>query len=346
MNQNPTSNTVWKDKLTWFKSSSQYKALDTIDGEPMGFEWNILPGYTTLQLCYKVQEFLFKIIENQKNLQDGSSSCRCSTTSHGDLQTMNMNAKKRPTRFDLCEKIFTRKMVIPRTWIRKKWYSTCDSKPQGKWNRVAELMMTKFIESRHPVFRSTSPLSRGVLKSKGGGKLSKHFCAETVFSHNFFSDNQLSIHGAVSDLCEECKSCNDGTGRLVLVGQSEPLFVPKSSLMKTPTPSTDDPAQEDLLQEYQERVERQSQQDRVIKFCIDTGFPTMVNVAQYFMTKDTEEFSQFTDSVACREYILPRDEKSSEPTGWIRGNTQIGPVLESTNSYLQGKYGVEIRIEL
>ena len=27
------------------------------------------------------------------------------------------------------------------------------------------------------------------------------------------------------------------------------------------------------------------------------------------MTKDTEEFSQFTKSVACREYILPKDEK-------------------------------------
>ena len=31
--------------------------------------------------------------------------------------------------------------------------------------------------------------------------------------------------------------------------------------------------------------------------------------------------------------------------GWIRGNTKIGPVLEVTTSYLQGKYGVEIRIE-
>ena len=62
------------------------------------------------------------------------------------------------------------------------------------------------------------------------------------------------------------------------------------------------------------------------------------------MTKDTEEFSQFTESVACREYTLPRDEKSSDPTGWFRGNTKIGPVLEVTTSYLQGKYGVEIRI--
>ena len=63
------------------------------------------------------------------------------------------------------------------------------------------------------------------------------------------------------------------------------------------------------------------------------------------MTKDTEEFSQFTDSVACREYTLPRDEKSTDPKGWIRGNTKIGPVIEVTTSYLQGKYGVEIRLE-
>ena len=63
------------------------------------------------------------------------------------------------------------------------------------------------------------------------------------------------------------------------------------------------------------------------------------------MTKDTEEFSQFTESVACREYTLPGDEKSSDPKGWIRGNTKTGPVLGVTTSYLQGKYGVEIRIE-
>ena len=49
--------------------------------------------------------------------------------------------------------------------------------------------------------------------------------------------------------------------------------------------------------------------------------------------------------MACREYTLPRDEKSSDPKGWIRGNTKIGPVSEVAISYLQGKYGVEFRIE-
>ena len=78
----------------------------------------------------------------------------------------------RQLRFYICVKILTRKMVILRTWIRKEVYSTCDSKPQGEWDRVAELMMIKFGESGHPVFRATSPLSRGTLKSKGGGQLS------------------------------------------------------------------------------------------------------------------------------------------------------------------------------
>ena len=76
--------------------------------------------------------------------------------------------------------------------------------------------------------------------------------------------------------------------------QSDPLFVP--SVMKPHIFLTDDPAhEEDLLQRYQERVEKLSQQDRVIKFCTDAGFLTTFEVGQYFMTKDNDEFSQFTD---------------------------------------------------
>ena len=47
---------------------------------------------------------------------------------------------------------------------------------------------------------------------------------------------------------------------------------------------------------------------------------------------------------ACREYTLPRDDESSQPRGWIQGNTRIGPVLEVTTSFHYGKHGIEIRI--
>ena len=61
MNENPQSNIAWEDRLKWFKSSPEYRALDRIDGEPMEFEWNIFPGFTTLELCTKVQELLSRL---------------------------------------------------------------------------------------------------------------------------------------------------------------------------------------------------------------------------------------------------------------------------------------------
>ena len=111
-------------------------------------------------------------------------------------------------------------------------------------------------------------------------------------------------------------------------------------MIKTEVPlDSDDRAHKDLLlQKYGERIEKLSQQDKLSKFCMDAGFLNVVEIGQFFMTKDTEEFSQFTESVDCREYTLPRDEEASEPKGWIRGNTKIGPVLEVTTFCLQGKY--------
>ena len=66
MSENPRSNYGWEDRLTWFTSSSECRALDRIDGEPMEFDWNIVPGFTTLQLCNKVQEFLSKYVHRAR----------------------------------------------------------------------------------------------------------------------------------------------------------------------------------------------------------------------------------------------------------------------------------------
>ena len=60
----------------------------------------------------------------------------------------------------------------------KKWYSTEENSPQGIWDQIADEMLLEFAESGHPIFRATTPLSRGILKSKGHGKLSIHFTAD------------------------------------------------------------------------------------------------------------------------------------------------------------------------
>ena len=205
--------------------------------------------------------------------------------------------------------------------------------------------MSEFAENGHPNFRATSPLPRGQLKSKGHGKLSIHYCADletikTVF-RTIISVNQLSLYGAVAQICEEYETFQVRTGQPVVRGQSSSSLVP--SVIKT----------EVLFfflmtlfakQQYGERIEKLSQQDKLSKFCMDAGFLNVVEIGQYFMTKDNEEFSQFTNTVACREYTLPRDEEASQQKGWIQGNTNIGPVLEVATRCLHGKYGVEILI--
>ena len=76
---------------------------------------------------------------------------------------------------------------------------------------------------------------------------------------------------------------------------------------------------------------------------MDAGFLNVLEIGQYFRTKDTADLSQFR-SVACREYTLHRDDPASQPKGWIQGNMRIGPVLEVTTSFQYGKHGIEIRI--
>ena len=57
----------------------------------------------------------------------------------------------------------------------KKWYGTHVSKPDGEWGKTAEDMMLNFAESGHPLFRASSALERGELKSYGKGMKSIHF---------------------------------------------------------------------------------------------------------------------------------------------------------------------------
>ena len=217
----------------------------------------------------------------------------------------------------------------------KKRYSIKEDSPQGIWDNIAEKMLVEFAESGCPIFRASTPLSRGQLKSKGHGELSIHFESRIIISAI-----QLSLYGAVAEMCEEYESLHERTERPVVMVQ--PILL---SAIKTEVPlESDDPAYQNFLfQQYEERIEKLSQQDKLSKFCMDAGFVSVVENGQYFMAKDTGDFAQL-NTVACREYTLPREEATSQPKGWIQGDTKIGPVLEVTTSYLQGKHGVEIRI--
>ena len=68
-----------EEKLSWFKSSPEYRTLDTIDGEPMEFEWTIFPGFTICSSSTKSMSSWPKWAIHH-NSKDELSSCRCYLT--------------------------------------------------------------------------------------------------------------------------------------------------------------------------------------------------------------------------------------------------------------------------
>ena len=312
----------------------------------MEFEWNIFPRFSTLQLSEGVKRLLFRLDETPENftgrilVMSLFNDISCGTKDNGEECLANAKL------VSLYARRFGKghwSLIGPGSV--KKWYCISEDSAQGIWDKIAEKMLLEFAESGCPIFRATSALSTGQLTSNGHGKLSIHYAAdlktvETIF-RIIVSANQLSLYGAVAEICEEDESYH--AVRPVVMGQSSSSLV--LSVIKTDAPlDCDGPVNQDhLLQQHGERIEKLSQQDKLSKFCMDAGFLNVVEIGQNFMTKDAADLPQF-HAVACREYTLPGEEEASQPKGWIQGNTKIGPVLEVATSYLHGKYGVEIRI--
>ena len=85
-------------------------------------------------------------------------------------------------------------------------------------------------------------------------------------------------------MCEEYETPRDRSGQPVVRGESSCSLV--LSVIKTEVLlDCDDLANNDLLlQQYGERIEKLSQQDKLSKFCMDAGFLDVVEIGQYFMT--------------------------------------------------------------
>ena len=83
------------------KSSSEHRVLDRIDGEPMEFEWNIFPGFNTLQLCRKVQELLSRLSVTPEGFNGRIIFMSMFNDISWDLKTMDRNVNQALSSF-LC----------------------------------------------------------------------------------------------------------------------------------------------------------------------------------------------------------------------------------------------------
>ena len=111
--------------------------------------------------------------------------------------------------------------------------------------------MLNCSESGHPVFRASSALERGPLRIKGKGKLSIHFCGDDktveVVLRTIISVVQLSIDGAVADMCDELASkisdCSESTGKPFAQDNPEATVIPTELMTTKKSPRTDENVQ-------------------------------------------------------------------------------------------------------
>ena len=178
-------------------------------------------------------------------------------------------------------------------------------------------MILNFSESGHPVLRGSSALERGDLKSKGNEQLSFHFCGDDktveMVLRTIISVNQLSIYGAVADMCDEV-ACR-------ISGCSE-----RTELTTTnKSPRTDDNVQGNLLHNCEQQFANLPDHLQLIKLCSNVGITT---VARDSISRPSTMRNWTKLGGSCRGYTLPRVNAASKVKGWIRGNTKIGPALE------------------
>ena len=65
--ENPESNDASEQRLGWITTSQSYRDFDSISGAPTEFEWNIFPGFNTLQLSEEVKSLLYRLGETPEN---------------------------------------------------------------------------------------------------------------------------------------------------------------------------------------------------------------------------------------------------------------------------------------
>ena len=92
----------------------------------------------------------------------------------------------------------------------------------------------------------------------------------------------------MANICEEFEAHQDRSGEPdVLMGQSIVLGEIEAEI---PLQNENSLNYQILWQQYMERIESLSPESKVSGFCMEAGFVRVVEVGQYFMTKDTGDF--------------------------------------------------------
>ena len=203
-----------------------------------------------------------------------------------------------------------------------------------------------------PLFVDPLHMKEEIWKAKGKGQLSVHFNGsdetDEVILRTVISSNQLSVYGALSEMCEELawgiSFRSKGTGKPVAPHNLETMVMPLELSTTDRISQTDVRVQGNMLREYEQKFANLTEHLHLTKLCSNAGLAKTVENVKYFTTHDDTELDRLKGS--CWEYTLSRSDQSSQVKRWIRGNTKISPLLDAIDCYHLGLCGVEIMIEI
>ena len=254
------------------------------------------------------------------------SSSQCTTTLHGENKEIqkDVNTIHRQLRNMLVDS----RAVLGLSWgsdQKRNGTEPTPTKPTDPGSEWQRRWCWNFSDSSHPTCRASSVSESGESRSKRGGKKSIHFNGSDenieLLLRTVNSANQLSVYGAIADLCNELPKDLRAPRNL------QHLIIWKR--WRT------------LVQEYERKFEQLSDNQKWSKHCSDACLK-LVETGQYFHTLDTEEGQQMQHF--CREFTMPRNEEGTRIRGWILKNTRISPVLNIKVCYHDDRYSIEIQI--
>ena len=140
--------------------------------------------------------------------------------------------------------------------------------------------MLNDAECGHPIFRATSASERGELKSTGQGTKSIHpkgsdDTIELIFRTNI-STNQVSVYGAVADLCGELARDSRGMEKLATNENLKSIVIPTEFPIANPISQTHTEVQGNMLREYEQIFAELPEHEKLTKLCSNTCFLTNI----------------------------------------------------------------------
>ena len=144
--QHPDSNEALKNRTAGVKAEKSYRDYDAINGESTEFEWNIFPGFTTLQLCGKGNDLLSDLGETPKTFTRRilfmSMFNDLSCDGKGNEEECVANSKVVSI---LAKKFGIGQWSFIGPGSEKKWFSMKETSPQEIWDHIAEKMLVEVL---------------------------------------------------------------------------------------------------------------------------------------------------------------------------------------------------------